>query len=136
MSGEVEDERDAPAVPTARELAERWMRAVNSCDEEAALAVTAPSFVYTTGRGVRYEGHQGVRDIVEDFARLAGLVSVDVLEVIDDGAVVAMHRVERYAVPGGVGTIPCCTFVEVTDGLVTRWTDHKNLGLFDRVADL
>lgn len=121
---------------SARRVAEAWLVAVSRGDEEAALALSSPSIVYTVEPVMRYEGHEGVRDILEDFARLSGFVSITVLDWIDTPGVAALRRVEKYTLPDGVLDVPSCSFVEVSDGLVTRWSDHKNMQPLDSVAGL
>lgn len=112
------------------------MAAVIACDEDAALALSSPSFVYTVPPVMRYEGHEGVRDIVEDFARLSGFVNVTVLDHVEGPGVAALRKLEKYTLPNGVLDVPCCSFVSVEDGRVTRWSDHKNMRPLDTMAGL
>ena len=119
-----------------RRVALGWMMAATNGDERAALALSAPSFLYTNGNHLRrYEGHDGVRDIVEDFNRLSGFLTVSVLESIAEPGLVAMTRCEKYILPQGAVEIPACSFVEVRDGLVVRWSDYKDLHILNRVSD-
>ncbi|MEH6820381.1 nuclear transport factor 2 family protein [Dietzia psychralcaliphila] len=127
MFSEVGDSRERDAEST-RLVAEAWMRAVTTCDEEGALALSSPSIVYTNGGHVRhYEGHDGLRDIIEDLARLSGFLSVTILSAVAEPGVVALRRLENYTLPEGGVEIPALSFVEVEDGLVTRWEDYKDL---------
>lgn len=118
-----------------RHVATSWMSAVVAGDVEAAVALSAPSIIYTTGQVRRYEGHQGIRDIASDFNRLAGFLTVSVEgEILEDAGVVAFRRVEHYTVPSGGIRIRGCSFVEVVDGLVTRWADYKSMESIDVVV--
>ena len=40
-------------------------------------------------------------------------------------------RIERYTVPSGGIEIRGCSFVEVEDGVVTRWADYKSMESID-----
>lgn len=127
VSSEVEGARDGDAEAT-RLIAVAWMEAVTTCDERTALALSSPSIVYTNGGHVRrYEGHEGLRDIIEDFARLTGFLSVSILSAVAEPGIVALRRLEKYTLPEGGVEIPACSFVEVEDGVVTRWADYKDL---------
>ncbi len=117
----------------ASETATAWMTAVSSGDAETAIALSAPDIVYTTGQVRRYEGHEGVRDIVADLHRLEGMLTVNSHGLIENGNVVAMRRIEHYTLPAGGIEIRGCSFVEVEDGLVTRWMDYKSMEAIDTV---
>lgn len=119
----------------ASEIARTWMTAVVSGDVDTAIALSSSSIVYTTGQIRRYEGHEGIRDIVADFTRLAGFLEVSVEgEILESDGVVALRRLERYTIPSGGVEIRGCSFVEVSDGLVTRWADYKSLETLDALA--
>lgn len=120
----------------ARLTAIRWMAAATAGDVETAVELSSQSLVYTAGQVMRYEGHQGVREIVEDYERLAGFVTVEVLDSVAEDGVVALKRVEKYTLPSGAITIPSCSFVEVDGGVVTRWADYKDLQVLHEVAGL
>ena len=118
--------RDDPE--STRRVAVAWMEAVIARDDRAALEMTSPAFVYTNGGHVRrYEGHDGLRDIIEDFARLSGFLTATVLDAVASSGMVALRRHEQYTLPEGGVEIPACAFVEVRDGQVTRWADYKDL---------
>jgi len=119
---------------TATETATAWMAAVVAGDADAAVALSSPSIVYTTGQVRRYEGHEGLHDIVADLHRLEGMLSVDFHDLIEDRGVVAMRRVEYYTLPVGGIEIRGCSFVEVEDGVVTRWMDYKSMETIDTVV--
>lgn len=117
-----------------REVALKWMAAVVSGDVETAVGLSDPSIIYTTGQVRRYEGHEGIRDIASDFARMAGFLDVSVEgEILEVGEVVAFRRLELYTIPSGGIEIRGCSFVEVEDGVVTRWSDYKSMESIDRV---
>lgn len=120
---------------SASDVATAWMNALASGDVDTAIALSSSSIVYTTGQIRRYEGHEGIRDIVSDLARLAGFLTVSVEgEILESDGVVALRRLERYTLPSGGIEIRGCSFVEVEDGLVTRWSDYKSLETMDAVA--
>lgn len=119
--------RGAGDAESTRRVAVAWMDAVSSCDEKAALALSSETIVYTSGGHIRrYEGHDGVRDIVEDFARLSGFLIATVLSTVAEPGIVAIKRIEKYTLPSGGLVIAACSFVEVDDGVVTRWADFKD----------
>lgn len=127
MSSEFEGCSGGDAA-SARRVALAWMEAVTTCDEVTALALSSPSIVYTNGGHLRhYEGHDGVRDIIEDFVRLSGFLNSRVQAALAEPGIVAIRRVEKYTLPQGGVEIPACSFVEVQDGLVTRWSDYKDM---------
>lgn len=136
----VHDDDEAPTgegdVTSARRVAEAWSHAVASGDAEAAIRLSSPEIVYTVVHLMRYEGHEGVRDIVEDYARLSGFVTQSVLAAVEQDGVVALQRHEKYTLPDGVIDVPCCAFVEVENGRVTRWADYKNMQVLDNVTGL
>ena len=120
---------------SARDVATAWMNAVVSGDAETAIALSSSSILYTTGQVRRYVGHQGIRDIVSDFARLDGFLSVTVEgEILESGGVVALRRIENYTLPSGGIEIRGCSFVEVENGLVTRWADYKSMAMIDAIV--
>lgn len=120
---------------TASDVATAWMRAVVSGDADTAIALSSPTIVYTTGQVRRYEGHAGIHDIVSDFARLTGFLEVRVVgEILENDGVVALRRQETYTLPAGGIEIQGCSFIEVEDGLVTRWADYKSMEAIDEVA--
>lgn len=120
---------------SATEIATAWMAALASGDAERTIALSSPSIVYTTGQVRRYEGHDGVRDIVSDLSRLAGFLTVGVEgEVLESEGVVALRRIERYTLPSGGIEIRGCSFVEVEDGVVTRWADYKSMHAIDEIV--
>ena len=124
------------AAESTRRIAEAWMRAVTTCDEAAALELSSPSIVYTNGGHVRrYEGHDGLRDIIEDLARLSGFLDVAILSAVAEPGIVALKRLETYTLPEGGVEIPALSFVEVEDGVVTRWEDYKDLRTLNTVSD-
>ena len=118
---------------SASETATAWTTAVTSGDAETAVALSSPTIVYTTGQVRRYEGHEGVRDIVADLNRLSGMLTVKLHDLIENGGVVAMRRIEHYTLPAGGIEIRGCSFVEVENGLVTRWMDYKSMEAIDTV---
>ena len=120
---------------SASEVATAWMHAVVSGDADTAIALSSSSIVYTTGQVRRYVGHEGIRDIVSDFARLAGFLDTRIEgEILESGGVVALRRLERYTLPSGGIEIRGCSFVEIENGLVTRWADYKSMETMDAVA--
>lgn len=117
------------------DVATAWMSAVVSGDAETAVRLSSPSIIYTTGQVRKYEGHEGIHDIVSDFRRLHGFLVVAVEgEVLEANGVVALRRVERYTLPSGGIEIRGCSFVEVEDGAVTRWADYKSMEAIDQVV--
>lgn len=120
---------------TDRDVATKWITAVTAYDAEAAIALSSPSIVFTTGQVRRYEGHEGVRDIVSDLRRLDGFLTVTILDLIEERGIVALRRLEQYVLPSGTIHTAGCSFVEVQDGLVTRWMDYKSMQLIDDVAN-
>jgi limonene-1,2-epoxide hydrolase len=120
---------------SATEIATAWMAALASGDAERTIALSSPSIVYTTGQVRRYEGHDGVRDIVSDLSRLAGFLTVGVEgEILESEGVVALRRLERYTLPSGGIEIRGCSFVEVAGGVVTRWADYKSMHAIDEIV--
>lgn len=120
---------------SASEVATAWMHAVVSGDADTAIAVSSSSIVYTTGQVRRYVGHEGIRDIVSDFSRLAGFLEIRIEgEILESDGVVALRRLERYTLPSGGIEIRGCSFVEIENGLVTRWADYKSMETMDAVA--
>ena len=47
---------------------------------------------------------------------------------------VALRRLERYTLPSGGLEIRGCSFVEIENGLVTRWADYKSMETMDAIA--
>lgn len=122
-------------TPSPSETATAWMAALAAGDTDRTIALSDPSIVYTTGQVRRYEGHDGIRDIVADLARMAGFLVVEVVgDIIESGGVVALERLERYTLPSGGIEIRGCSFVEVENGLVTRWADYKSMEAIDDVV--
>lgn len=120
---------------SATEVATAWMQAVVSGDADTAIALSSSSIVYTTGQIRRYVGHEGIRDIVSDFSRLAGFLDTKIEgDVLESGGVVALRRLERYTLPSGGIEIRGCSFVEIENGLVTRWSDYKSMETMDAIA--
>lgn len=120
---------------SASEVATAWMHAVVSGDADTAIALSSSSIVYTTGQVRRYVGHEGIRDIVSDFSRLAGFLEIRIEgEILESDGVVALRRLERYTLPSGGIEIRGCSFVEIENGLVTRWADYKSMETMDAVA--
>ncbi len=120
---------------SARDVATAWMNAVVSGDAETAIALSSSSILYTTGQVRRYVGHQGIRDIVSDFARLDGFLTIEIEgEILESDGVVALRRTERYTLPSGGIEIRGCSFVEVENGLVTRWADYKSMAMIDEIV--
>ena len=135
MSGIANIEGFSVMEQSARDVTLAWMNAVSSGDADAAIALSSPSILYTTGQVRRYVGHEGIRDIVSDFARLDGFLSVTVEgEILESGGVVALRRIENYTLPSGGIEIRGCSFVEVENGLVTRWADYKSMETIDAIV--
>lgn len=119
---------------SATEIATAWMAALAAGDADATIALSSPSVVYTTGQVRHYVGHDGIRDIVSDLSRLAGFLTIGVEgEILEAEGVVALRRIERYTLPSGGMEIRGCSFVEVEDGVVTRWSDYKSMETIDDV---
>lgn len=117
------------------DIATAWMSAVVAGDALTAISLSSPTIVYTTGQVRKYVGHEGIHDIVSDFRRLSGFLVVSVEgEVLTEGGVVALRRVERYTLPSGGIEIRGCSFVEVEDGAVTRWADYKSMESIDEIV--
>lgn len=120
---------------SATDVATAWMKAVVSGDADTAIALSSSSIVYTTGQIRRYVGHEGIRDIVSDFSRLAGFLDTKIEgDILESGGVVALRRLERYTLPSGGIEIRGCSFVEIENGLVTRWSDYKSMETMDAIA--
>lgn len=120
---------------SATDVATAWMQAVVSGDADTAIALSSSSIVYTTGQVRRYVGHDGIHDIVADFSRLAGFLDTKIEgDVLESGGVVALRRLERYTLPSGGIEIRGCSFVEIENGLVTRWSDYKSMETMDAIA--
>lgn len=120
---------------SAKDVAMAWMKAVVAGDADTAIALSSSSIVYTTGQVRRYVGHEGIRDIVADFSRLAGFLDIRIEgEILESDGVVALRRLERYTLPSGGIEIRGCSFVEIENGLVTRWADYKSMETMDSVA--
>ncbi|EFV90262.1 hypothetical protein ES5_16972 [Dietzia cinnamea P4] len=119
---------------SATDTAIAWMAALAAGDAERTIALSSPSIVYTTGQVRRYVGHDGIHDIVSDLARLGGFLTIGVEgEVLESEGVVALRRIERFTLPSGGIEIRGCSFVEVEDGVVTRWADYKSMETIDDV---
>ena len=117
------------------DIATAWMAGVVAGDARTAIALSSSSIIYTTGQVRKYVGHEGIRDIVADFRRLSGFLVVSIEgEVLEADGVVALRRVERYTLPSGGIEIRGCSFVEVEDGVVTRWADYKSMEAIDEVV--
>lgn len=120
---------------SASDVATAWMKAVVSGDADTAIALSSSSILYTTGQVRRYVGHEGIRDIVSDFSRLAGFLDITIEgEILESDGVVALRRLERYTLPSGGIEIRGCSFVEIENGLVVRWADYKSMETMDAVA--
>lgn len=120
---------------TATDIATEWMAALAAGDAQRTIALSSPSIVYTTGQVRSYVGHEGIRDIVSDFSRMSGFLTISVEgETLESGGVVALRRVERYTLPSGGIEMRGCSFVEVEDGVVTRWADYKSMETIDDVV--
>lgn len=120
---------------SARDVVTTWLNAVVSGDADTAIALSSSSFVFTTGNTRTYRGPEGIRDIVEDFARLPGFLEVSVDgEILESDGVVALRRTERYLLPAGGVEVRGCSFVEVSDGLVTTWADYRHMETIEAVA--
>ena len=120
---------------SAKDVATAWMNAVVSGDADTAIALSSSSILYTTGQVRRYVGHEGIRDIVSDLSRLSGFLAVEIEgEILESDGVVALCRLERYTLPSGGIEIRGCSFVEVEDGLVTRWADYKSMAMIDAIV--
>ena len=120
---------------SATDVATAWMKAVVSGDADTAIALSSSSIVYTPGQIRRYVGHEGSRDIVSDFSRLAGFLDTKIEgDILESGGVVALRRLERYTLPSGGIEIRGCSFVEIENGLVTRWSDYKSMETMDAIA--
>lgn len=117
-----------------RDVATTWMTSIVACDVDAALALSAPTIVYTTGQVRRYEGHDGIHDIVSDFRRMSGFLTITLIDLIEKPGVVALRRLEQYVLPTGTIQMAACSFVDVAGGVVTRWADYKSMQLIDDVA--
>ena len=119
---------------SALDVATAWQDAVVAGDVGSAIALSSPSILYTTGQVRLYRGHDGIRDIISDFDRMAGFLTVTVLDSLEKPGVVALRRLEQYILPVGSIEIPACSFVEVRDGVVTRWADYKSMHLIDEIV--
>jgi len=53
---------------------------------------------------------------------------------VSSPSVVALRRLERYTLPSGGIEIRGCSFVEVADGVVTRWADYKSMHAIDEIV--
>lgn len=121
---------------SASDVATQWMFAVVKGDVDTAIALSSSSFVYTLGHSRTYVGRAGIHDIAADFARLAGFLEVSVEgEILEADGVVALRRLERYLLPAGGFEIRGCSFVEVSDGLVSRWSDFKSMEAIHAVSE-
>lgn len=117
------------------DIATAWMSAVVAGDTHAVIGLSSPSLIYTTGQVRRYEGHEGVHDMVSDVRRLSGFIVISIEgKIIERDGVVALRRVERYTIPSGGFKIRACSFVEVEDGVVTRWADYKSMKSIDEIV--
>ncbi|MEB8327447.1 nuclear transport factor 2 family protein [Dietzia kunjamensis] len=117
------------------DIAVAWMAALAAGDAEGTIALSSPEILYTTGQVRRYAGHDGIRDIVSDLTRMAGFLAVSVEgEILEADGVVALRRLERYTLPSGGIEIRGCSFVEVADGVVTRWADYKSMHAIDEIV--
>ncbi|WP_010540306.1 nuclear transport factor 2 family protein [Dietzia alimentaria] len=117
------------------EIATAWMNALVAGDAHTVISLSSPTLIYTTGQVRRYVGHQGVHDMVSDVRRLSGFLVISLQgEILERDGVVALRRVERYTIPSGGFEIRACSFVEVEDGVVTRWADYKSMKSIDEIV--
>ena len=67
--------------------------------------------------------------------RLDGFLTIEIEgEILESGGVVALRRIENYTLPSGGIEIRGCSFVEVENGLVTRWADYKSMETIDAIV--
>lgn len=121
---------------TASDVAIAWMDAVAGGDEKTALSLSSPTIVYTIGQVRRYEGHDGVRNLISDIQLLDGFLEVRLVGTpLESDGVVALRHHEAYTLPSGGIEVNGCAFVEVENGRVRRWADYKSMAALEETAD-
>jgi limonene-1,2-epoxide hydrolase len=72
-------------------------------------------------------GRDAIRATLEGFMELGGEVEVDVSNVVADGDLVVVERVDHFIDSSGRRSLPIMGIFEIRDGVISAWRDYFDL---------
>lgn len=75
-------------------------------------------------------GKPAIAAALESFMKMGGTVEVDIANVVTEGNLVVVERVDHFIGLGTRNSLPVLGIFEVRDGLIRAWRDYFDLGEF------
>lgn len=72
-------------------------------------------------------GRDAIRVTLEGFMELGGEVEVDVSNVVADGDLVVVERVDHFIDTAGRQSLPIMGIFEIREGVISAWRDYFDL---------
>lgn len=76
------------------------------------------------------QGKEAIRSTLESFMEMGGTVDVEVANVVTDGNLVVVERVDHFIQSDTRSSVRIMGIFEVRDGLITAWRDYFDLSQF------
>lgn len=73
------------------------------------------------------QGREAIRQTLEELMSAGGRVAIDVVNLLSEGRVVMVERVDYLAAPDRTISVPMAGVFEVRDGQITAWRDYFDL---------
>jgi limonene-1,2-epoxide hydrolase len=76
------------------------------------------------------QGKEAIRSTLEGFMDMGGGVEVDVANIVTDGNLVAVERLDHFIQSGGSSSLSMMGIFEIEGGLIKAWRDYFDLSQF------
>jgi limonene-1,2-epoxide hydrolase len=75
-------------------------------------------------------GRSAIVATFRQFMAMGGLVTVDIVQVVSEGPIVMIERVDHFTKDHRTVSLPVMGVIEVRAGLIAVWRDYFDLGQF------
>lgn len=115
-----------------REVVEEFMAAMARLDYDAALTLVSDDVEYVNMPMGAVTGPSGIRSVLEPFFAPTLHNEWIIRNMVADGPVVFVERLDRHQLPKGWAELPVNGVFEVHDGRITAWRDYFDMATIER----
>ena len=113
-------------VALVRQFVAAWSR----LDVEELVGWFTTDGVYHNMPLTPVAGHETLRSFIGGFLASWESTEWEVLNIVGNGNLVMVERVDRSIINGKPVNLPCCGVFEMRDGKIALWRDYFDLGTY------
>ena len=109
-----------------REFVAAWSR----LDVDELVDYFAPDGTYYNMPSAPVTGHENLRNFIGGFIRTWEKTDWEIINLMADGDIVMVERMDRTVVGGRTVELPCFGLIEMENGKIKMWRDYFDLATY------